>query len=985
MSSKAPDDALKKYKDTLNLPQTEFPIRPRPQEDDPQMIKRWESEELYYKTFISNSNNSNNNRYILHDGPPYANGNIHLGHAYNKILKDILCKSKRMKGYNVPVTPGWDCHGLPIELKVTQENPGLDRVSLKKACRAYARKWIDVQREQFKSLGVLMNWKEPYVTMDPQYEADTVKAFGILVSQGFIERKNKTVPWCASCQTVLASAEIEYQDRKDPSIYVLFELAEKDRVRLFKEYNKPIYFLVWTTTPWTLPLNRAVMLKSQGDYQLVDLNGTYVIVGSLVADSIAQLAEAQKLVLKDFKANYLDGVHALHPLGEYTVPVIFDESVGVEEGTACVHTAPGCGPIDYEIGVKNKLEIFSPISAAGTYTCGIAPQELENMAVADGQIWVIKKLIEREKLFYKGSLKHSYPHCWRCRQGLIFRATPQWFFDLDKHNIKQKALESINSINFIPARGKNFLKATVENRWEWCLSRQRVWGTPIPALLCTGCDYTYITQELINLVAQGIEKEGIEYWDLISLDDICKMLKKDIICSYCKSDNKKSEFKKEQDILDVWFDSGVSHYAVLYNNKHLAFPADIYLEGIDQYRGWFQSSLLTSLVLEQEPAMKAIMSHGFTVDEKGRKMSKSIGNVVSPDNIVAKLGVDGLRLWVASIGHEGDAVVSQVLMQNVAEVFRKIRNTCRFLLSNLYDFDNKKDSINLKDLLSVDQYALTQLNSFNKAMLQEYEDANFTGVFHGLADYCTTELSAFYLDIVKDRLYVGKKDGIARRSAQTVLWHILDVLVKLMAPILSITAEQLSDYYQPDKKESIHLQGFTDTQKLVNILYEAIESNRGISQVNVIESNCTLKNINTLQKDLSVLELWKVLKAIRNAVLKSIEREREQGNIKHSLEAHVKLFVDIHSEKYSILKDFLESFESKGKKGQDLTDFWKEFFIVSQFDWLKNSDNLPASSLEGVWVGVEKASGSKCPRCWHWSNAASVDGLCDRCQLVLEG
>lgn len=955
----------KSFKDTLNLPRTEFPIRANAEKFDAEILQRWQDDNLFYKSFIHNKGNA---KFILHDGPPYANGNIHLGHAYNKILKDILCKFKRMLGYQVPVTPGWDCHGLPIELKVKQDNPNLDKLSLMKACRTYAQGWIDIQRDQFKQLGVLMNWSEPYVTMDPAYESDIVQAFGQLIDHGFIERKNKTVPWCFSCETVLASAEIEYQDRKDPSVYVLFNLNSEYQKKLFPDIESPISLLMWTTTPWTIPLNRALMLKTKGDYSLVDYDGQLVIVGSKLVDSISQMSEKSAKVLKNFSAEYLTDAKVDHPITGRETPIIFEDTVGTDEGTAVVHTAPGCGPIDYEIGVKNKLEIYSPISSCGTYTSEIIPKELVGMPVSDGQIWVIKNLAHNNKLFAKKSIKHSYPHCWRCRSGLIFRATPQWFFDLDRYNTKQKALEAVENIKFIPERGRNFLRATIENRWEWCLSRQRTWGAPIPAILCKGCDYSYTSKALAEIVAQGIKEEGIEYWTRVSLDEILEKLKQlgqKVSCPGSCSNG----LVKEQDILDVWFDSGVSHYAVLYKNKELAFPADIYLEGVDQYRGWFQSSLLTSLVLEKTACMKSIMAHGFTVDEKGRKMSKSIGNVVSPDDIIKKFGTDGLRLWVSSIGHNGDAVISDVLLKNVAEVYRKIRNTARFLLSNLYDFDIDSDAVNFEDLLYVDRYALLKLNDFNKLIIQEYNNYNFTSVYHKLADYCTGELSSFYLDIIKDRLYVAQAGGVPRKSAQTVAWYILDSLTKLMAPILSFTAELISDYYQKDKKESIHLQSFNDLDKVIN------QKNNDEIWPGFMQLNNSLDSANSSDK----YALWSELKDIRDVVLKAIEIERQKGDIKHSLEAKVKLYID-SQDKFKAIKQFIDKFDHKY---QTLEEFLKEIFIISQLELLNSSDNLIESSVPGVYVEVSRAQGQKCPRCWNWSTEEHPDDLCKRCELVV--
>ena len=956
------DDTPISFKDTLNLPHTDFPIRPNAKVDDPELLERWKQEKLYDRAMVLNQGAA---KYILHDGPPYANGNIHLGHAYNKILKDIVTKSRRMAGFQVPVTPGWDCHGLPIEFKVSQENPGATPVQLKQACRKYAHGWIDIQREEFKQLGVIMDWDNPYITMDPGYESKTVQAFGKFVGQKFIERKNKTVPWCATCQTVLASAEIEHKDRKDPSIYVLFELEKPIAQKLFN-LDAPVYVMVWTTTPWTLPLNRAVMVKPNAHYQLLELKGKYVIVGAQLADKIASLVGEEKKVIKTFAAEELRDAQVYNPVVEdFSVPLIFDESVGIDEGTAFVHCAPGCGPIDYEIGVKNHLEIFSPISPKGTYTDKIRPLELVDMPVADGQIWVIKKLAERGSLFFKTTINHSYPHCWRCRNGLILRATLQWFFNLNQHNVKQLALETIEKINFIPEQSKNFLRATVESRWEWCLSRQRVWGIPIPALLCMRCDYAYITPEFIEKVAEHIKKEGIEYWDRVTLNEI---LPPDLVCPHCGV----AEFKKETDILDVWFDSGISHYAVLYDNPKLAFPADIYLEGIDQHRGWFQSSLLTSIVLEQEACTKTIMTHGYTVDAKGQKMSKSLGNVIAPQQIIDQMGTDGLRLWVASIGNNADVVVSDVLLRNVSEVYRKIRNTCRFLLQNLYDYDHARDAVAWDMLSEIDRYALTQLYILNNKLIEQYLQGDFTAIFHGLADYCSVELSSFYLDIVKDRLYTEKADGQLRRAAQTTLWYILDTLTRLMAPLLSFTAERISDNYQKDKTASIHLQSFATLNEIGKKLTDKTEI--GFLGQLPPDMGSIHKTIQAIEQQSGVVKLertWELLKTIRTVILKAIEVQREQGLIKHSLEARVRIFVDNSMPDYDLIKKFLHE------------DFFKEFLIVSQVLFAQSSEGLQQTSLPGVYVLVDHAAGTKCPRCWQWDVTTHEHGLCRRCMKIV--
>ncbi len=974
------------FKDTLNLPRTDFPIRANPKKDDPAMIERWEKENLFKKTFYLNKGNE---IFILHDGPPYANGNIHIGHAYNKILKDIVTKAQRMLGKQVPVTPGWDCHGLPIELKVTKENPGLSREALKKACRAYAQKWVDIQRDEFKELGVLMDWAHPYLTMNFGYEASVLRAFGKLVEQDYIERANKTVPWCPSCQTVLASAEIEYQERKDPSIYVLFPLEQKITDKFFPTLSgKTVNFLVWTTTPWTLPLNRAVLLKPDANYVVLATNNNkYIIVGKKRADQLCELFGIEKNIIQEFNVQDLFalGPWAQHPfINDLLVPVILDDSVALDEGTACVHSAPGAGPQDYEVGIKNDLVIYSPVNPAGIYTEEVEPKELVGKSVTEGQGWVIKKLAQEGKLLFKTSIRHSYPHCWRCHHGLIFRATKQWFCDLSKGELKEKTLKAIDTIEMLPDTSKNRFKATLEGRLEWCLSRQRIWGIPIPALICQDCDFTYISKELIEHVADHVEQSGVEWWDTATLQDI---IPQGFTCPSCNRAN----FKKEQDILDVWFDSGVSHFAVLVKNPNLRFPANIYLEGKDQHRGWFQSSLLTSMAIEKEPCMRAIVTHGFTVDEQGHKMSKSRGNVVSPQEMINKLGTDGLRLWASSIDCRGEAVVSDILLRNVQEVFRKIRNTCRFLLSNIYDFSIENDAIDIERMQVIDKYALQELLLVNYEVVQAYVDYDFTEVFHRLSSYCAVNLSSFYLAIIKDRLYVEKANGQKRRSAQTACWYILDTLTRLMAPVLSFTAEQVSDCYQQNKTESIHLQQFADLAPLWELFTKQIKHEAQLISKKVPElfkdvlqeRGVTVELfIKTEKRTISPEQesIWYLLKKIRSALLKAIELKREKGLIKDSLEAKLIVYFGPDAPFAQLLHVFFKELDDAN---ESVEEFFKEFLIVSRFDMVTGTDNLHETELKGLWVKVEKAPGEKCPRCWQWDITDHPDLLCNRCQKVI--
>ncbi len=962
----------KSFKDTLNLPHTDFPIRPNHKEDDPKMIERWNSKDLYQRAFNMHKGQE---KFILHDGPPYANGHTHIGHAYNKILKDIVTKSQRMMGKHVPVTPGWDCHGLPIEFAVKKETPQLQGDALKKACREYANKWINVQRQEFKQLGVIMDWDNPYLTMDFGYEANILRSFGVLVERGYIERKNKTVPWCPTCQTVLASAEIEYNDRKDPSIYVLFSLKKSTQIELFPELNnKPISLLVWTTTPWTLPLNRAVLLKPHTEYAILETANNYIVVGKSLADKVAQLLGIEANIAITFDSQLLIDAQAqvAHPfIDDFFVPVLVDDSVSTDDGTACVHSAPGVGPIDYEVGVKNGLEIYSPITPDGHYTRDIKPIELIGMSVASAQGWVIQKLLDRNTLLLKTSIKHSYPHCWRCRGGLIFRATKQWFCDLSKNNLKENACQAVSRITMLPAASHNRFEATIEGRLEWCLSRQREWGVPIPALICDSCDYVHTNKEFIDNVAQHVTQKGIEYWDTASVD----LLVDNSTCPQCIT----GCLRKETDILDVWFDSGVSHYAVLKQNPALAYPADMYLEGKDQHRGWFQSSLLTSMILEETPCTKTIVTHGFTVDAQGRKMSKSLGNVVSPGEMIEKLGTDGLRLWASTIDNAGDAVVSEVLLKNVQEVFRKIRNTCRFLISNINDFDISKDAVLVERMHVIDQYALQELFVLNQEVLQAYDEYNFTRVSQLLSNYCSVTLSAFYLDIIKDRLYVEKNDGIARRSAQTVCYAILDTLTKLMAPILSFTAEQLSDEYQKNKTDSIHLQQFA----VVENVWETLAQRKYVAQPDAIGRRTfteTMYKVEEIGSRHAQEDVWEILKDVRSSLLKAIELQREKHIVKHSLEAQVTLYLDPTAEHYKQINDFFVMLEDKGEA---VEDFLREFLIVSQCTIAHDATNLEETELQGLFARVEHAAGKKCPRCWQWDITSDPDDLCRRCQKIV--
>ncbi len=977
-----PEKNKNPFQHTLNLPQTEFSIRANSATKEPEILKRWEEWDLYKKGTLKNKGKK---KFILHDGPPYANGHLHIGHALTYILKDIVCKSKRMSGLYAPLIPGWDCHGLPIELKVLGElgseraREGVDRVTFKKYCREYAKKWIAIQREELKDLGKLADYDAAYLTMSKQYEADILRAFELFVKDGYIERKEKTVPWCGACQTVLAAAEIEYKDRKDPSIYVNFPLDDRTARLLFpyifeNQPNFKIGFLVWTTTPWTLPLNRAVVLNPNSKYSIIQSSNPDqgFIVGKDLAGAVCSALNIEKKEICEFDSDVVVGRKAIHPfIPDLHVPVLADAMVTTSDGTACLHCAPGCGPEDYMFGVRNGLEIFSPLSADGKYTYGIMPSDLEGKTIDEGQVWVIKRLVELENLVHKTSITHSYPHCWRCHKGLMFRATKQWFCDLQKNDLVKRSLQEIEKINFIPDWGKNRLLAFTSNRTEWCLSRQKSWGVPIPAVLCQYCDQEFTSAEFIQKVAEKVEKDGIEYWDVVSIEDLNKQgfLPDEFCCAKCGNSDL-NKFKKETDILDVWFDSGVSHFAVLARDKeNLGVPADLYLEGSDQHRGWFQSSLLCSMVINKHTATKGILTHGFVVDQTKHKMSKSVGNVVAIQDVIKGYSRDILRLWVASSDYEGDVVISEKLLGNLSEVYKKIRNTCRFLISNLYDFDITKDGVSFKDMINIDQYAMLKLAEVDKIVREAYENNRFSMVVSTLNNYCANDLSALYLDIVKDRLYVEKADGQLRRSAQTVLYSILDTITRLMAPILSFLAEEVSDFYQKNKTESIHLQDFLSPV--------IVQERKGVAPEAVIADN-----VQRFDEPGAKINTWILLEAMRDVILKAIEVLREKGVVKHSLEAKVLLHIRQDVQEGKHLLDFIKDLSEK----EDANRFFKDWFIVSQVDFKSSDKQLASTDLSWLHVKIERADGMKCLRCWQWVEVSTdcSQQLCDRCIDVIK-
>lgn len=956
------------FKDTLSLFETDMPIRVNHKELDNKMYNFYESNAIFDVILESSKGRK---KYTLHDGPPYANGPIHLGHAYNKIMKDICIRSHFMMGYDAYTTPGWDCHGLPIEHKVMQENKNYTCVEMKKVCREYANRWVDNQKESFKKLSVMMDFEKPYKTMNFDYQANILRSFAKLVQGGYINRSNKTIPWCCGCQTTLATAEIEYQNRKDPSLYVLFQILQDIFYKKYFEDYASISFVIWTTTPWTLPLNRGVMIKKNAQYVLLQSEGKYLIIGKDCLEHFTQKTNKLYEIIREIHSVKLENLRLMHPFEDNVfVPVICDDSVELKEGTACVHTAPGCGPIDYEIGIKNKLEIYSPISFDGIYTSHVKVSALVGMKIQDAQGWVITKLQEKGILWHKGIINHSYPHCWRSKEGLIFRATPQWFCNLEKDNFKEKVINAIDKINFYPMSSKSFLRSSVINRWEWCISRQRMWGVPIVALINKNDGSYWTSFEFINYIASQVDTHGVEYWDMVTFADL-----KDYIPSYITEE----EWYKETDILDVWFDSGVSNFAVLAQQGK--FPADVYLEGVDQHRGWFQSSLLTSIAINGHMPMKSIVSCGHTIDEKGQKMSKSLGNVTTPDEIIDMIGLDGLRLWVASVNLGGDIVVAKKVFNNVSEVYRKIRNTCRFAIQNVVDFDPMNDLLSYKELRFFDQIIIQKMFIYQVKIIDAYQNYNFPEVYHTFIEIASTFLSSFYFDTLKDVLYCDKRNGKKRRSAQTVLYTILEMLTRLMAPILPYTAEDISNYYKSSKSRSISAEGFYYCDFFKDMVWiENLFSNKEES----FFDRETISSINKAVKSHKQVDHFiTILAALREEVFKATESLREKNIIKQSIEAAI----DIEYADSSYYAEVLNLLEVS-LLGEEFLQTLCQLLCVSDINLKKVTsaylDNKEDKQL--VKVTAIKHTGNKCERCWKYyydNNLGISENLCKRCVDVI--
>ncbi|MEA3328989.1 MAG: isoleucine--tRNA ligase [Candidatus Omnitrophota bacterium] len=928
------------YKKTLNLPQTKFPMKADLINQEPEVLNKWEKQDIYG---LIRQKSRGNPKYILHDGPPYANGNVHIGTALNKILKDIVVKYKTMSGLDAPYVPGWDCHGLPIEHQVmklsAKEGLKLSQPEIRKKCRQFADKYIQIQKKQFKRLGVFGEWENPYLTLDHEYEAKIIEAFSQLSLKGYIHKQLKPIYWCPVCRTALAEAEIEYKEKNSPSIYTGFRLNEQWRqvfTGLSREIEGPLDILIWTTTPWTLLANVAVAVHPKFLYRVIKTGRRNLLVmgENQIIDSIKEKLDGECLVLKEkIKGGNLENLTYQHPFLKREGKIVLADYVSNLEGTGCVHTAPGHGEEDYQTGLKYKLDVLSPVNQKGEFTEDTAEFKGLNVFKADQQ--VIDRLKKDASLLWEGRVSHSYPHCWRCKNPVIFRATEQWFIDLEHNQLRVKVLKAIKNVNWIPPWGGVRMGNMVALRPQWCISRQRSWGVPIPVFYCQDCGRILTTKQSLEAVRLMVLKEGADSWFKKEAGEI---LPSGIKCPQCKG----SRFRKETDIVDVWFESGVSYKAVLKTRKELGFPADLYLEGSDQHRGWFQSALLTAVGCGDGPPYKSVLTHGFMVDGRGKKMSKSLGNLISAEEMVSRAGADVVRLWVTSENYQADMAYSDEILNRMNEAYRRIRNTYRYMLGNLYDFDPFKDAIkDHRGLLEMDRWALGRCQVLLKKVTRAYNDLSFYQIYHLVHNFCTVDLSSFYLDALKDRLYTFSRGSDGRRSAQTALYEILLVLVRIMAPILSYTCEEVWQYLIVDRKEaSVHLASWP--------------------------------RINESLIDQKLDDAWQKLLQVREAVCAALEQKRIIKEIRSSLEAEVCLFTTS-----SKLYSFLEKHKP----------WLAAIFIVSNVT-LEMVKEMPLDSgqsdlIKELGVRIKKPKGSKCQRCWNWKESVGKDkqhpGLCQRC------
>jgi isoleucyl-tRNA synthetase len=863
-----------------------------------------------------------------------------MGTAFNKILKDIIIKSKQMAGFDTPYVPGWDCHGLPIEHKVDMElgprKAEMSQAELRSACRKYAEKYIEIQRNEFKRLGVLGEWDNPYLTMNYPYEATITREFGKFAINGSLVRSKKPIYWCTSCMTALAEAEVEYGEHKSPSIFVKFPMIS-DLSETYPTLNgKKVFVVIWTTTPWTIPANLAIALHPDLEYVAAEIeNNEVLILAKELLDICMNTFGLQTYkILTEFRAPDLENLEAKHPLYERPSVIVLAPYVTLDAGTGCVHTAPGHGREDYDTGLEYNLEAYSPVDDSGCFTPDV--EFFSGMNVFDANRAVNDKLEEMGMLLKEEDIIHEYPHCWRCKKPVIFRSTEQWFISMDKNHLRQKALDAINKVSWIPKWGRDRIYNMIENRPDWCISRQRAWGVPITVFICKECNELIISREIIDHVAQMFEKHGADVWFTETEE---KLLPAGTCCPKCGQNN----FRKETDILDVWFDSGVSYAAVMENRDYLDSPSDLYLEGSDQHRGWFHSSLLCSAGTRGEAPYRNVLTHGFVVDGSGKAMHKSAGNVIAPEDLIKKYGAEILRLWVAGEDYRDNIRLSEEILQRLTEAYRRIRNTCRYILGNLNDFDPKTDQISYQQMEELDRWVLHRLWELNEKALRAYENFEFHLVYHNLHNFCAMDLSSFYLDIIKDRLYTSPENSVSRRSAQTAMNEILEVLVRLMAPILSFTADEIWKYM---KGESRPLSVHADLFRPVNDAYE----------------------------DPELASRWEYVIALRKEVTKMLELSRKEKNIGHPLDASVTLGLS------SQLMEKLLPYQ----------DQLRSIFIVSSVNMLeidRIEGGLESESMPGLKVMVTPSLDPKCERCWVHDPTVGHDNnhptICKRCVKVL--
>ncbi len=907
------------YKKTLNLPNTAFPMKGNLAQREPERLKKWQEADLYNKI---RQKFAGKPKFILHDGPPYANGEIHIGHAVNKVLKDIIIKSKSLSGFDAPYVPGWDCHGLPIELmvekKIGKANVKVSAAEFRKACRDYANKQVNVQKEAFVRLGILGEWDHPYLTMDFAFEADIVRSLGKISQKGHITKGAKPVHWCTDCGSALAEAEVEYEDKHSPAIDVRFQVIDEARFMSAchhapeHEGQGPLSVIIWTTTPWTLPANQGVALNPELDYAVVQcekegLSERLVVAEALLKDAMLRYDINNYHVIAYCKGSALEHQLLQHPFYDRQVPIILGDHVTTEAGTGAVHTAPGHGQDDYIIGLKYGLPIDNPVGNDGVFLPSTELFAGQHVFNANKQ--VLEVLEAKGKLLHNQAILHSYPHCWRHKTPIIFRATPQWFISMEKNKLREQALSEVKRVTWIPEWGQARIESMMEGRPDWCISRQRTWGVPITFFVHKETGELHPrNEELIEQVAKRIEQKGIDAWFEL---DASELLGDEAI-----------HYDKISDTLDVWFDSGVTHACVLDKREQLTFPADLYLEGSDQHRGWFQSSLLASTAMNGVAPYKAVLTHGFTVDAEGKKMSKSKGNVVAPQSVMKDLGADILRLWVASTDYRGEMTVSNEILNRTADGYRRLRNTARFLLSNLDDFNPALHLIEPGKLLELDRWIVDRAYALQDDIKSAYDGYQFQQIYQKVHHFCVIDLGGFYLDIIKDRQYTAKTDGLARRSAQTAMYHVLEALTRWLAPIISYTADEIWQYMPDDRSESVFLETwYTGLFKLD----AGSDMNR---------------------------EFWQKIMTVRAAVSKELEKSRAKGDIGASLNAEVELYCK---------PEFFEVLNRLAGELHFIFMTSNASVMAEQF----SVEDAIQTEVEGVKLKVIISEHKKCLRCWH--------------------